>query len=231
LLHDLVDGKDQAEIRKVLQQRMQAVFKPVPQRNKKPDIMAFIGVPGVGKTTTIAKIAALNALFANLSISLITIDLFRVGAIEQMRIYGEIIGASVDVVSPPGELLQAVEKNRDKDMILIDTTGRPSRNTYQLAEIKAFLEVIKGVNTYLVLNATTKVRDMVRIINDFKVIPYNQLIISKLDETESPVTILNAAFWTGLPIAYIPNGQNVPDDIEIANPEWLVGCIMKEVGG
>lgn len=168
-------------------------------------------------------------MFNSLRISLITIDSFRVGAVEQMRIYGEIIGTSVDVVSTPGELLQAVEKNRDKDLILIDTTGRPSRNSYQLAEIKAFLEVIKGVNIYLIINATTKVSDTARIINDFKVIPYSQLIVSKLDETESPGTLLNAAYLTGLPIAYITNGQTVPDDIEIVSPESLVNCIMKEV--
>ena len=229
LLHDLETINNHNEIRQVLQQRLLSVFKPVPRREKTPDIMAFIGVPGVGKTTTIAKIAAINALFNSLRISLITIDSFRVGAVEQMRIYGEIIGASVDVVSTPGELLQAVENNRDKDLILIDTTGRPSRNTYQLAEIKTFLEVIKGVNIYLVINATTKVSDTARIINDFKVIPYSQLIVSKLDETESPGTLLNAAYLTGLPIAYITNGQTVPDDIEIASPESLVNCIMKEV--
>jgi len=229
LLHDLDAMNNHIEIRQVLHQRIMSVFKPVPNRNKTPNIMAFIGVPGVGKTTTIAKIAAINALFNNLRIGLITIDSFRVGAVEQMRIYGEIIGASVDVVSTPGELLQAVEKNREKDLILIDTTGRPSRNTYQLAEIKAFLEVIKGVNIYLVISATTKVSDTARIINDFKVIPYSQLIVSKLDETESPGALLNAAYLTGLPIAYITNGQNVPDDIEIASPESLVNCIMKEV--
>ena len=229
LLHDLDVMSHHNEIRQVLQQRLLSVFKPVPNKNKTPDIMAFIGVPGVGKTTTIAKIAAINALFNNLRIGLITIDSFRVGAVEQMRIYGEIIGTTVDVVSTPGELQQAVEKNRDKDLILIDTTGRPSRNTYQLAEIKAFLEVVKGVNIYLVISAATKVNDTTRIINDFKVIPYSQLIISKLDETESPGTLLNAAYLTGLPIAYITNGQNVPDDIEIASPESLVNCIMKEV--
>lgn len=229
LLHDIDFNRDQAEIRLVLQQRLRMVFKPVPNRSKKPDIMAFIGVPGVGKTTTIAKIAAINALFNSMSIGLITIDAFRAGAVEQIRIYGEIIGASVDVVSTPAELLQAVDKHRSKDLILIDTTGRPSRNTYQLAEIKAFLEVIKGLETYLVISAGTKVRDTVKIINDYKVIPYSQLIVSKLDETESPGTLLNAAFMTGLPIAYITNGQNVPDDIEIANPDLLVSCIMKEV--
>jgi flagellar biosynthesis protein FlhF len=229
LLHDLDAMNNHNEIKPALQQRLRSVFKPVPHRQKSPDIMAFVGVPGVGKTTTIAKIAAINALFNNMRISLITIDSFRVGAVEQMRIYGEIIGASVDVVSTPGELQQAVDKNRDRDLILIDTTGRPSRNTYQLAEIKAFLEVIKGVNTYLVINATTKISDAVRIINDYKVIPYSQLIVSKLDETESPGMLLNAAYLTGLPIAYITNGQNVPDDIEIASPESLVSYIMKEV--
>lgn len=229
LLQDIDIIKSEKQIKDVLQERLMSVFKPTPIRSKAPNIMALVGVPGVGKTTTLAKIAAISSLFNNLSIGFITIDTFRVGAVEQMRIYGDIIGASVDVVTSPNELLKAVERNHDKDLILIDTAGRPSKNRYQLSEIKMFLEVVDGLDIYLVINATTKVRDMVRIIDDFKVIPYSQLIISKIDETESPGTLLNAAYLTGLPIAYITNGQDVPDDLEIASPELLIRYIMKDV--
>lgn len=229
LLQDIDLLKSDKEIKETLQQRLLSVFKPAPRRSKTPNIMAFVGVPGVGKTTTLAKIAAIYSLFNSFSIGIITIDTFRVGAVEQIRIYGDIIGASVDIVTSPAELLQAVERNHDKDLILIDTAGRPSKNRYQLSETKMFLEMIEDLDVYLVINATTKGRDMVRILNDYKVIPYSQLIISKVDETELPGTLLNTAYLTGLPIAYITNGQDVPDDIEVASPELLASYIMKEV--
>jgi len=229
LLEDIELIEDETEIKAALQQRLHSVFKPAARSNKSPNIMAFVGVPGVGKTTTLAKIAAIYSLFDSFNIGLITIDTFRVGAVEQLRIYGDIIGASVDVVTSPAELLQAVNKNRDKDLILIDTAGRPSRNRYQLSEMKAFLEVIEDLDIFLVINATTRARDMVQIINDYKVIPYSQLIISKIDETETSGTLLNAAYLTGMPIAFLTNGQDVPDDIEAASPELLAGYIMKGV--
>lgn len=229
LLRESDMPQNEKEAEAILYQRLLAVFKPVPAKKPGTNSMAFVGVPGVGKTTTLAKIAANAALFDNLSLAIITIDTFRVGAVEQMKIYGDIIGAVVDVVASPSELAQAVARNQDKDLILIDTAGRPSKNRYQLSEIKLFLEVVENVNIYLVINATTRFRDMMQMINNFRIIPYNQLIISKLDETDSPVTLLNAAYFTGLPIAYITNGQDVPYDIEEADPELLAGYIIRDV--
>jgi flagellar biosynthesis protein FlhF len=230
LLNDLdLFANNELEIKAVLQERIKSIFKPATKKNNNSNIMAFVGPPGVGKTTTIAKIAAIYSLFNSFSISLITIDTFRVGAVEQMRIYGDIIGASVDVVTSPVELRKAIEKNRNQDIILIDTAGRPSQNHYQLAELKSYLDTIDILDIYLVINATTKTRDMIRIINDYKIIPYSQLIISKLDETELPGTLINASYRTGLPIAYIATGQGVPDDIEVASPEMLASIIMKDV--
>jgi flagellar biosynthesis protein FlhF len=98
-----------------------------------------------------------------------------------------------------------------------------------LSELKKYLETIDCLDIYLVVNATTKKRDMIRILNDYKVIPYTQLIITKIDETELPGTLINAAYVTGLPIAYITNGQDVPDDIEVASPELLTSFVMKGV--
>jgi flagellar biosynthesis protein FlhF len=230
LLKDLDSlASKKQEIKAVLQERMESIFKPAIRKTHKSNILAFVGVPGVGKTTTLAKIAAIYSLFNSFSISFITIDTYRVGAVEQMRIYGDIIGASVDVVMSPVELRQAIERNRNKDLILIDTAGRPSKNRYQLAELKNYLETIDISEIYLVINATTKKRDMIRILNDYKIIPYSQLIISKIDETELPGALINAAYVTGLPIAYITNGQDVPDDIEVASPELLASFVMKDV--
>jgi len=230
LLKDLDSLADKKQIIKaVLQERIESIFKPAIRNNQKSNIMAFVGVPGVGKTTTLAKIAAIYSLFNSFSISFITIDTYRVGAVEQMRIYGDIIGASVDVVASPVELRQAIERNQNKDLILIDTAGRSSQNRYQLTELKSYLEPINSLDIYLVINATSKKRDMVRILNNYKVIPYTQLIITKIDETELPGTPLNAAYISGLPIAYITNGQNVPDDIEVASPQLLASLVMKDV--
>jgi flagellar biosynthesis protein FlhF len=153
-----------------------------------------------------------------------------VGAVEQMKIYGEIIGATVDIVMSPEELKKAVEKNNDKDLLLIDTTGRPSQNRYQLGELKAFLDVLEAVDVCLVVNATTKNQDMLKIINDYKTTAYSQMIITKIDETISPGSIVNAAFYGQLPITYITNGQDVPDDIEEANPTMMAGYVMRELG-
>jgi flagellar biosynthesis protein FlhF len=229
LLEDIDAVKNYQEMKEFLRRRLQTVFKTVPAPQEKPRIMAFVGVPGVGKTTTIAKIAAIHALFNNSSISLITIDTFRVGAVEQMRIYAEILGASFDVVSSPEELREAVQENQDKDLILIDTAGRPPKNRFQLLEIKTFLEVVKELETYLVISAATRFKDVMHLIDEYKIIPYHQLIVTKIDETEYPGILLNVAYLTGLPIAYVTNGQNVPDDLETANPELLADYIMKDV--
>jgi flagellar biosynthesis protein FlhF len=126
---DVLAGTKQ-EISTILRGRIESIFKPAVRKNHKSNIMAFVGVPGVGKTTTLAKIAAIYSLFNSFSISFVTIDTYRVGAVEQIRIYGDIIGASVDVVTSPLEFSQAIERNKNKDLILIDTAGRPSHKHF-----------------------------------------------------------------------------------------------------
>ncbi|MGI6452789.1 MAG: hypothetical protein ACOX0E_04860 [Syntrophomonadaceae bacterium] len=219
----------QEELKEQLARAITSLFKPVPQINTKPRIMAFVGPPGVGKTTTLAKIGAIQSLFNACDIALITIDTYRIGAVEQIKIYGEIIGAPVEVVITPQELKLAVERNLDKEMIFIDTAGRPSKSTYQIAEIKTFLDNVDSLEIYLVLNATAKEKDLVRMLNDYKILGYSRLIFTKIDETETMGFLLRAAHLTQLPIAYITNGQDVPDDIETASPELLSSLIMKDV--
>jgi len=221
---------DRDRLQVELMSRLELFFRSAPPRSRETRALAFVGPTGVGKTTTLAKIGAIYSLFNSFKIGFITIDTYRVGAVEQMKIYGEIIGASVDVVMSPEELKKAVEKNSDKDLLLIDTTGRPSHNRYQLGELKAYLDVLSAVEVCLVINATTKNQDMLKIINDYKITAYSQMIITKIDETISPGSIVNAAHYGQLPITYITNGQDVPEDIEEANPTMLAGYVMRELG-
>jgi len=230
LLTDLDFSGDENSMRAELQARLEAFFKPVIPRKRETKAMAFIGPTGVGKTTTLAKIGAIYSLLNSFSIGFITIDTYRVGAVEQMKIYGEIIGASVDVVMVPEELRKAVDRNSDKDLLLIDTTGRPSHNRYQLGELKAFLDVLEKVEVCLVINATTKNQDMQKIINDYKVADYSHMIITKIDETIAPGSLVNAAHYGQLPITYLTNGQDIPDDIEEANPTMLAGYVLRGLG-
>lgn len=230
LLTDLDVSSDENILRAELQARLEAFFKPVIPRNRETKAMAFVGPTGVGKTTTLAKIGAIYSLLNSFNVGFVTIDTYRVGAVEQIKIYGEIIGASVDIVMTPEELKKAVERNGDKDLLLIDTTGRPSHNRYQLGELKAFLDVLEAVDVCLVINATTKNQDMLKIINDYKITAYSQIIITKIDETIAPGSLVNAAHYGQLPITYITNGQDVPDDIEEANPTMLAGYVLRGLG-
>lgn len=231
----LLDGLEESDydpetMRAELQVRLEAFFPPVMPRGREHRAIAFVGPTGVGKTTTLAKIGAIYSLFNSFNIGFITIDTYRVGAVEQMKIYGEIIGASVDVVMSPDELRKAADRNRDKDLLLIDTTGRPSQNRYQLGELKAYLDVLETVDVWLVVNATTKNQDMRRIIDDYRTTAYSHMIMTKIDETSSPGSVANAAYYGKLPITYITNGQDVPDDIEEANPTILAGYVLRGLG-
>jgi len=193
-----------------------------------PRIIALVGPTGVGKTTTTAKLAAMYALNRGNKVALITMDIFRVGAVEQLKTYTKIMGIPLEVASTPKELERAVERHADCDLILIDTAGRSHKDSDKLEEMKGFLETTIQSDIYLCLSATTKDRELEEILNRFSIFPISKVVFTKLDECESVGCIVNLLLKANLKIAYFTTGQRVPEDIEVATSEKLAELILKE---
>lgn len=196
--------------------------KPIRISSSRQHVVAFIGPTGVGKTTTIAKLAAHFSLTENLAVGMITCDTFRVGAAEQLKTFGDILSVPVKVVSTPAEMKEAIGELMDRDIIFIDTTGRSAKNTAQISEVKHFLDAAVPTETFLVLSATTKRKDMEEIVEKFGIIPFDRIIFTKLDETSSLGGVYSLLYKTGKNPSYITFGQNIPDDIAIAEPNSFV---------
>jgi flagellar biosynthesis protein FlhF len=210
-----------------LQERLAQCFQiPEKVNPRAKRIVALVGPTGVGKTTTLAKLAAGRALQEKKKVALISIDTYRIGAVEQLKIYGDIIGTPVEAVSSPAELKRALEQYKSHNTIYIDTTGRSARKPMAIAELRAFLEGIPNLETYLVLSATTKSRDLHKIQEAFAPLNPDAVIFTKLDETDSLGAMVDLCYRSRLPVAYITEGQNVPDDIAAAEPHRLARLVL-----
>lgn len=189
-------------------------------------VVALFGPTGVGKTTTIAKLAALSVL-AGRNVGLITTDTYRIAAVEQLKTYANILNVPLQVVYKHEEILKAYEKFADRDLVLIDTAGRNYRTEENLAEIRGWLSNIPVDETLLVISMASKPQDADFIASVLSKVPAQKFIFTKLDETTSYGTIINLLLKYKMPVSYFTTGQNVPDDIEIANVdkivEWVVG--------
>lgn len=190
--------------------------------------VALVGPTGVGKTTTIAKLAGRLALFDKKRVGLITIDTYRIGAIEQLKTYAEIMNIPFKVVITIKEMEEAIESMSDCDVILIDTTGRSSKNAMQISELRAFIEKADPDYVNMVISATTKNRDIKNILNGYSSLEYDNVIITKLDETTVYGSIYNISKRANKPISFITVGQNVPEDIKIPEKEELTRFILGE---
>ena len=186
-----------------------------------PVTVIFVGPTGVGKTTTLAKIAANYLLNRKKTVGLITADTYRIAAVEQLKTYAEILGIPVSVVYTPSEMKEAVSSHSDKDLILIDTAGRSHKNKAQFEELKALIAASEADEIYLVLSATTSLRNCREILNSYSFLKDYKLLFTKTDETPVLGIILNVRYMTGKGLSYITTGQSVPDDIETANIEKI----------
>lgn len=188
----------------------------------------FIGPTGVGKTTTIAKLASSLKLGKNAKVALFTADTYRIAAVDQLRSYATILGIPLRVIYSEPEIKEAVEEYKDYDVVLIDTAGRSHKNREQRDDIEKLLLTVPEENRdiYLVLSATTKYRDLVKITETYSEIAKYNLIFTKLDETSCIGNILNIKMLTGAPLSYATFGQSVPDDISKINPQAVAKQLL-----
>ncbi len=191
-------------------------------------VVALIGPTGVGKTTTLAKIAARFVLEKGIKAALITADTYRISAVEQLKTYSDIIGLPLEIVYTPDELRVAIHKHRDKDLVLIDTAGRSQHNERQMQELKDLLAVNNSIKKYLVLSATTKTRDAADILEKFSACKPDDVIFTKTDETMANGLIVDLLAGKETGLAFLTNGQSVPDDIVPATPETLADLLLRE---
>lgn len=197
-------------------------------RKNAPRIIALVGPTGVGKTTTTAKLAAMYALNRGNKVALITMDIFRVGAVEQLKTYSRIMGIPLEVASTPKELEKAMEKHSACDLIFIDTAGRSHKDKEKLDEMRNFLDNKVPIEVYLCLSATTKDRELEEILNRFKIFQVSKVVFTKIDEAESFGNMINLLMKDNLQIAYFTTGQRVPEDIEVATSAKLADMILRE---
>ena len=190
--------------------------------------VVLVGPTGVGKTTTIAKLAGRLALVEKKKVGLITIDTYRIGAIEQLKTYAEIMNIPFKVVITIKEMEDAIESMSDCDVVLIDTTGRSSKNTMQISELRAFVQKAEPDYVNMVISATTKNKDIKSILKGYSELEYGSVIITKLDETTVYGSIYNISRNANKPVSFITIGQNVPDDIKVSTKEELTRFILGE---
>ena len=201
-------------------------IKPIEKGKKEKKIVTLIGPTGVGKTTTLAKLAALHAFEKKEKVAILTLDTFRIGAAEQLKVYGNIMGLPTEVVSSREDIRRYVMNNNDKELVLVDTAGRNYRDKYHIKELMALSELKIPIMFNLVLSLTTRDKELAEIAKRFVELPVESLIFTKLDESESYGTMLNVAAAATRPISYFTAGQKVPDDIEVATPDRLADLIF-----
>jgi flagellar biosynthesis protein FlhF len=198
-------------------------FKVTKGKAKK---IALVGPTGVGKTTCIAKLAVISKIIHKLNVGLISIDTYRLGAIDQLRIFSEISDIEMAVAYEPEEIPKLVKKFKDKDLVFIDTVGRSQKNKENLEQIKKYLQAAQVDETILVVSSTSSTRTLNDVGERFKTLGYSSVIFSKIDEAVAYGNIMNLVVTHNVPVMFLTNGQVIPDDIISVNPSFLANMIF-----
>ena len=203
--------------------------KPIEFQNAKPTVAFFIGPTGVGKTTTIAKVASRYKVDEGKKVAFLTADTYRIAATEQLRTYANILDMPLTIVYSSEEINDAVNELSEYDLILVDTAGFSHKNAVQCEDVKKLIGGLSAdhkTEVYLVLSATTKYRDLQDMSNIYQTIADYKLIFTKLDETSCYGNLLNIHLYSGADLSYANYGQNVPDDIEVFDTQKIVKKLL-----
>ncbi|MBF0198262.1 MAG: flagellar biosynthesis protein FlhF [Planctomycetes bacterium] len=208
---------------------------PINFKENRPGPMKvmLVGPTGVGKTTSLAKLAARYKIKENKDVALITIDTYRIAAVEQLRTYADLIGVPLKVVSSPSDMAAALDFYKDKELVLIDTAGRSPRNTNRMNDLNEFVKVTNPDELHLVLSISVNNDVLKDTMERYASFPVNKLLLTKLDESVHYGIILSIISKTQKPIGYLTVGQEVPDDIEVASADRLSRLILNldKIGG
>jgi flagellar biosynthesis protein FlhF len=194
--------------------------------NSASTVVALVGPTGVGKTTTIAKIASLGILEHRLRVGLINLDSYKVAAAEKLSTYAKIMNVPFRSVNTKEELQQAIYDFSTLDLVLIDTTGRSQKDQESLLQLRHMLATVENCQNVLMVSATTKDSDISEVVSRFKIFHPHGLVFSKLDETSVYGCLYNVQKRSGLPLLYFTVGQRVPEDIEKASAERVADLIL-----
>lgn len=197
----------------------------------KRKIYSFVGPTGVGKTTTLAKLAALNAVQGGKKTALITLDTYRIAATAQLQTYSRIMDLPLEVAVNGNELKEAIRKHSDCDRIFIDTAGRSPNKNGDITELKRLFNIDEDIHPFLVLSAGTQYQNMLNAERRFGELSFRSVIFTKLDESEDQSAMINFLLTRQKPVSYFTAGQNVPEDIETASRKKLATLLLAGMRG
>jgi len=194
-------------------------------KGNKPKVVSLVGPTGVGKTTCIAKLAIVSKILHDLDVGLVSIDTYRLGALDQLKVFSDVSNIDMLVAYEPQELTGIMQQFKNKDVIFIDTAGRSQKNTESLSKALDFLDYANVDETYLVMNSTLSTKTMIDVAEKFELFDYNALIFTKIDEGVVFGNLLNLISKIKVPTVFLTNGQVIPDDIISADADYIAKLI------
>lgn len=194
-------------------------------------VVAFIGPTCVGKTTTLSKLAANAVIYQEKNVGIMSVDTYRLGAVEQLKSFTNILNLDLKIAMEKNDISKILDDYSKKDIIFIDTIGRSPGDVRTMERLGSYLKMIKPDEVYLVLSATSKIKDIYETIKKFNVHKIDKLIFTKLDETTTYGFLLSVGINVKRPLAYLTNGQSIPEDIFAANSRYLINKILRRDNG